>query len=91
MLRDEGGVFGDDLLVPVGDRTKVVAKHTIICTEDCSVGVLTLHAIKSVFLDVSRLGNKLAKHAKLNKSITLDLLKRHKILGAGNWSGVACQ
>ena len=68
----------------LGDMTLkakgVVAQQQVVVTEDATLGRLTLTSMANVLYDITRLG---AKATTLNKSITVDSLEKHRILGAG--------
>lgn len=85
----QGGYFGDDNLRSSRDAT-VVADATAVAEENCTVGILTLHAVNSVLGLGRRLATSSAKNVanKLDKSVKMSDLKKHRILGVGTFGKV---
>mmetsp|Transcript_38336 Transcript_38336/g.80666 ORF Transcript_38336/g.80666 Transcript_38336/m.80666 type:complete len:927 (+) Transcript_38336:361-3141(+) len=90
-----GTFFGEDTLMPDEDQKyggkggMKQSRETIEVLEDCVLGKLTLANIDSVILDLSRMGNKKGKgRDTLDRSIEIDKLERHTLLGAGTFGQV---
>lgn len=86
-----GGYFGATEISEEEEADRVVAKATVKATEACEVGVLTMADIETVLGSLSRLlkvkpGE--SRPTKLDTSIKMEDLKKHKILGAGSFGKV---
>mmetsp|Transcript_486 Transcript_486/g.1464 ORF Transcript_486/g.1464 Transcript_486/m.1464 type:complete len:467 (-) Transcript_486:52-1452(-) len=88
-----GGYFGD---INFGtcdseEGDDIVAKETAKVTEACKVGVLSISDIESVLGNLSRLlkvKEGESRPTKLDTSIKMEDLKKHKLLGVGSFGKV---
>lgn len=85
--------FGDDQLrADTIGRSKFVSRYTAVAATDCVCGVLKLESFRRI-LDTHHMGkpqniNEIDSIRIGDLTITLDQLKRHKILGAGTFGQV---
>jgi len=88
-----GGYFGDvnfGTTENEGDDT-VVSTTTVTVTEACKVGVLSMSDLEAVLGNLSRLlkiKEGESRPTKLDTSIKMEELKKHKILGVGSFGKV---
>lgn len=83
----KGQYFGEDTLVMSAQEGKAM-ERTIQVIEDCKLGMLTLESIQKVLVDISILGKGRQGHKKPDTTLSLDSLKKYRILGAGTFGQV---
>jgi Protein kinase domain/Cyclic nucleotide-binding domain len=93
---NQGGVFGEDMLQRDAhqnanaislDSAECIAHYTATVSEDCTLGILTLEECRTVF-DTTQMGKARPFQSIKGSQITMESLKRHKILGAGTFGQV---
>lgn len=67
-------------------NNSVPAIYTVVATEDCKIGMLTLRSISKVLHDPFRLGRRAS--VSNNQTLNTSTLERKKVLGAGTFGTV---